>query len=452
MRLELRSHPHPDYRFSGRAQHKRHLVAPHPPTIVSLGAICVAALVVAILVSCVSQLNVGVLAIAMAWIIGVYVGGLPANDVIGGFPTALFLTLAGVTLLFALAGSNGTLDKIARYAVRTCRGNRGLVAVMYFVMPAALATIGPGNIATAAIMAPMAMGTAGRVGIPAFLMAIMVGNGSSAGGLSPFAPTGIIVSGIMERIGMGGFAWQIYGYSVLAHATVAFGGFFLFGGWKLFSRVPAPDPADPDCVPEIEGPIEFRHWLTIAVVAALIVGVIFFDVNVGLGAFLGAVILVLCRAADDGAAMKAMPWRVIVMVCGVTVLIALLEKTQGIDLLVSLIARLSTPASVTAVVAFLTGLVSVYSSTSGVVLPAFLPMTPGLAITLGVPDPVTIAASMNVGAHLVDVSPLSTIGALCIASAAAGTDTRALFNKLLAWGLSMCVVGAAICYLMFSGD
>ena len=37
-----------------------------------------------------------------------------------------------------------------------------------------------------------------------------------------------------------------------------------------------------------------------------------------------------------------MPWRVIVMVCGVTVLIALLEKAQGIDLLVSLVARFST--------------------------------------------------------------------------------------------------------------
>ena len=106
--------------------------------LVTLGAICVAALVVVLVVSCVTPLNVGVLAIAMAWIIGVYIGGLSANDVMGGFPTALFLTLAGVTLLFALAQSNGTLDKIAHYAVRACRGNRGLVAIMYFVMAAAL--------------------------------------------------------------------------------------------------------------------------------------------------------------------------------------------------------------------------------------------------------------------------------------------------------------------------
>ena len=56
---------------------------------------------------------------------------------------------------------------------------------------------------------------------------------------------------------------------------------------------------------------------------------------------------------------------------------------------------------------------------------------------------------MNVGSHLVDVSPLSTIGALCIAAAPAHVETRKLFNQMLAWGLSMTVVGAAICLLFF---
>ena len=42
----------------------------------SLAAISVAALFVTIVVSSVPKLNVGVLALAMAWIIGVYLGGL----------------------------------------------------------------------------------------------------------------------------------------------------------------------------------------------------------------------------------------------------------------------------------------------------------------------------------------------------------------------------------------
>ena len=137
------------------------------------------------------------------------------------------------------------------------------------------------------------------------------------------------------------------------------------------------------------------------------------------------------------------------MVTGVTVLISLVEKARGIDLVTDFLAQFATLDTVTPLVAFLTGIVSVYSSTSGVVLPAFLPMVPGLAERLPGADPLAIASAMNVGGHLVDVSPLSTIGALCIAAVPPGEEARALFNKLLAWGLSMAVVGAGVSWLLF---
>jgi len=420
----------------------------------SVAAAAVTALVVAIIVSCVTTVNVGVLAVALAWIVGVFIGKMPINTVMSGFPGQLFLTLAGVTLLFTLAQCNGTLDRLTHYAVRLCRGNRGVIPIMFFTLAVSVASIGPGNIATAALLAPMAMATAGRVGIPLFLMAIMVGNGANAGSLSPFAPTGIIVNGIMDRNGMGGFAGRTYVYNLLAHALVAFGGYFLFGGWKLFSRgsVAAVESNEPQFE---QLPLEPRHWATLAAITTLVLSVIFgprlfgVDVNVGMGAFAAAALLVLFKCGDDRDAIRRMPWGVIVMVSGVTVLISVLEKAEGIDLLVSWLARIATPKLVTGEVALLTGLVSVYSSTSGVVLPAFLPMVPKLAAQLGSTNLLGLASSMNIGGHLVDVSPLSTIGALCIAAAASPTDSRNLFNKMLAWGLSMSVVGGVLCYLLF---
>ena len=201
----------------------------------SLAVLSVGALALAIIVSCVTTLNVGVLAVALAWIIGVYFGGIPVNTVMGGFPTALFLTLTGMTLLFTAAQCNGTLDRLAHHAVRLCRGNRGVIPIMFFLLASGLASMGPGNIATAAIVAPMAMATAVRVRIPLFLMSIMVGNGANSGSLSPFAPTGIIVNGLMARNGLGGYELSTYLYNLGAHALVAFGGYFLFGGLKLFT-------------------------------------------------------------------------------------------------------------------------------------------------------------------------------------------------------------------------
>ena len=119
------------------------------------------------------------------------------------------------------------------------------------------------------------------------------------------------------------------------------------------------------------------------------------------------------------------------------------------DRFAELVSRVSTPRTVPGVIALASGLLSVYSSTSGVVLPAILPAVPKLITQLGGGDPLAIASSVVIAGHVVDSSPLSTIGALCIASAPALENRQTLFNQMLAWGLAMAVVGAAICFLFF---
>lgn len=421
-----------------------------------LAWISLAALIIAITLSMITSVNVGVVSLAMAWIVGVYLGGMPLAKVISNFPIDLLLNLVGVTLLFGMANLNGTLGRIAARAVRMCRGNAGVIPIMLFVIALALSSIGPGNIATTAIMAPMAMAVAYRAAVPPFLMALMVGNGAQAGALSRFAPTGIIVNTNMEKIGLGGFEMQTYLNNLAAHAVVTFAAYFLFGGWKLFFRRRTPpqlaqsDQAGArrdEALIDVE-PFEAKHWLTIGVLAALVVSVIWLRTHVGMAALTGAALLSLLKAANEKDAIRKMPWSVILMVCGVTVLIGVLAAQRGIELFTELLAGMATPGTVTFVIAFVTGAVSVYSSTSGVVLPAFLPTVPGLAERLGA-DPMAIASSMNVGGHLVDLSPLSTIGALCIAALATEAEGKKLFNQLLAWGMSMMVVGAFICWILF---
>ena len=415
-----------------------------------VAAVSLAALATAIVVSCTIRLHVGFLAIALAWLVGVYAAGMSAREVMAGFPARLFLTLAGVTLLFSLAQLNGTLDRVAHRAVSYARGNVGVMPMMFFLLAFLLASIGPGNIASTAIIAPMAMAVAGQVGVPAFLMAIMVGMGANAGSLSPIAPTGVIVNGVMEQFGMGGYELYNYLNNMMAHTVVVFTAYFAFGGLKLLGRYHAGAVEVPSSGGTDAGAVTFTrtHLVTLAVIAVLIFSVIFFDVDVGLGAFAGAVLLSLLKAGDELEAVKIMPWRVIMMVCGVTVLIEVLGETGGLDLFTDLIER---PAAVapTFIMAASTGFISLYSSTSGVVLPAFLPTVAELGQRLSV-EPIALASAMNVGGHLVDVSPLSTLGALCMAAAHPSVDTRDLFNKLMAWGLSMTVVGGLVSWLLFS--
>jgi Na+/H+ antiporter NhaD/arsenite permease-like protein len=416
----------------------------------NLAIISLVALIVAIVLSFTTRINVGFLSLVFAWIIGVYLGGMELKAIHAGFPTNLFLTLVGVTLLFAQAQVNGTLERITQRGVKLCRGSLALMPVMFFFLTLAIATVGAGNIAGAALVAPMALATAGRVKIPAILMLVMVGHGALAGSVSPFAPTGIIVNNLMAKMGLGGREWQTFLFNLLACVVTAVIGYLIFGGLRLFRRTYV-EPSEPILGSETNASASFerQHWITIAVIAALVLSVIFFRVDVGMGAFAGAAILILLRTGDEAAAIRAMPWGVILMVCGVTVLTSLLEKTGGMELFSALLAKLATQSTINGIIGFVTGLVSIYSSTSGVVLPAFLPTVPGLVEKLGGGDPLAISWSMIVAGHLVDGSPLSTIGAICVASAPASEDRRSLFNQALYWGLSMAVVGALVCQIFF---
>ena len=414
--------------------------------LMDLAWISVGALVFAVTLSMVTTINVGIVCLASAWIVGVLIGGMSVGEILDGFPTPLFITLAGVTLLFSMARGNGTLERITERAVRLCKGHRGILPIMFFFLALGLASIGPGSIGATALLAPPAMLVAHRTGIPFLLMAIMIGNGALAGSLSPFSPTGVVANSVMVRMGFPGLEWQTFINNVLGHSLVAFGGYLVLGGIKLFR----PTDGTQVAIEFTTQPFEPRHYLTLAVIATLLIVVIGFNFDVGMTALAAATLLTFARAADEKEAIHSMPWGVMLMVTGVTVLITLMERTQGLNLFTDLLVRLSTTETVTAVVAFVTGVVSVYSSTSGVVLPAFLPTVPGLVERLGGVDPIAVASAMNVGSHLVDLSPLSTTGALCMAGVPAGVDSQNLFNKLLAWGLSMTVVGAIVCWLMFS--
>lgn len=408
----------------------------------SAALLALLAFLIAIALSMTTRVNVGLLAIALAWVIGVFAAHLSGETLIAGFPSGLFLTLAGVTLLFAVAKSNGTLDLLAAQAARAVRGNAGLLPVVFFVLAFGLSAVGPGAVASVAIVAPIAMPAGMRAGVPNLLSAIMIGTGANAGNLSPLSAIGAMVNGLMARVGLPGNEWKVAAANFFVHVIVAAGAYFLFGGARLYrsgrSATVATDA----------GQFNRRHWLTVGVIVAWMLAVMLLRVHVGLAAFAAATVLILARVVDERDAIRRIPLDIIIMVTGVTMLVAVMEKTGGMDLFTGMIARISTPATINGVIALVTGLISTYSSTSGVVLPAFLPMVPGLVRDVGGGDPLAVAISINVGSALVDVSPLSTLGALCVATVQDPAEARDLFRKLLIWGFSMAAVGAILCSLL----
>jgi len=284
-----------------------------------------------------------------------------------------------------------------------------------------------------------------RAGLSPFLIAIMVAMGANAGNLSPVSAVGIVANTKMAEAGVGGHELKVWLWSLGAHVLVATPVYFVLvrraQAQAAAGVAPAPaEAADLTLTPQ--------QRITSAVLLVWLVAVVGFKFNIGLAAFAAATLLIVLRTADERAAFKLLPIGIILMVCGVTVLISLLEKTGGMDLFTSLLARLASPQTINGVIAFMTGLISTYSSTSGVVLPAFLPTVSDLVAKVGGGDPLAVALSINVGSSLVDLAPLSTLGALCVAAVSDQTVARRLFKHLMIWGVSMTLVGAVLCQLL----
>jgi di/tricarboxylate transporter len=293
-----------------------------------------------------------------------------------------------------------------------------------------------------ALVVPLAMVIGARVQLPPMLTALMVANGGNAGNFSPISAVGIIANSRMTAAGIGGHEWKVMLANLLAHALVA-GIAYLF----YFFRLRKPAGVDDVHVMVDVPPLTPAQLRTIVMLLLWLVGVIVFGLNVGLSAFAAALLLMVMRAADEADAMRNVPWGIILMVTGMATLIAILESQGDMDLFTKMIAAIAGPGTINGVIAFVTGVISTYSSTSGVVIPAFLPTVPGVVEQLGGGNPLGIALSINVGSSLVDVSPLSTIGALCVAAMVDSSQSRRVFYQLLAWGFSMTIVGAILCQL-----
>ena len=398
------------------------------------------ALLGAIVLSLTSRVNVGIVAVALAWLAGVFGAGLGTEAVLGGFPGSLFVTLLGVTLLFAAAEANGTLAALATRVVTLARGDARLLPWLLFAGAALLSSLGPGAVPTVALVAPLAMAAGMRAGVSPFLTALMVCTGANAGNLSPVSAVGVVANGVMTKAGMGGHSVRLWLANAAAHAVVATAAYVLL---RLRARDAAVVvDAQPDAAP-----LGRAEWLTLVVIVAWVAGLLAWRWPLGPSACAAAALLIAARLGDEAATLRRVPWSAIVMVCGVSMLVALLEKTGGLPLFAALLARLATPATLDGTIAFVTGAISAWSSTSGVVIPAFLPTASALVGQTGGGDPLAVSLSIAVGSHLVDVSPLSTLGALCIATLADPAAQRTLFRQLLTWGLSMIVVGALLCQL-----
>ena len=141
--------------------------------------------------------HLGLLMFVAACAVGPGLAGMTLREVIGGFPVAILILVAGVTYFFGIAQLNGTLDRVMTTLVARTDGRPTLMPVLFFGLAALMAAMGSPQAGLAT--GPVGMATARRAGVDAVLMAIAINSGICAGSFAPTSLFGVITYRVAQR-------------------------------------------------------------------------------------------------------------------------------------------------------------------------------------------------------------------------------------------------------------
>lgn len=429
----------------------------------SMQIISIVGLVLIVLLATLRSVNMGAIAFLGAFLLGTLVFDVSEDDLFAGFPGDLFVVLVGVTLLFAIAKGNGTVDWLVHVGVRAVRGRIAFIPWVMFVVTSVLTMVGAVVPGAVAIMAPIGLSFAARHRINPMLMGLLIINGASAGGFSPIGVFGVITNGVVERNELPGNPGLLWASSFLFNALLSVVVFFLFGGRDLLHRrvEPGEEPASPEADGDGGGgsavatktvteptvtTLNGQRTVTLTGLLTLVVGALVFDIDVGLLALSIATVICIVFPEDCKASVGQVAWPTVLLICGVVTYVGIMQTIGTIDMLGESVAGIGVPLLAAFVICLIGAAVSAFASTTGI-LGALIPLAVPFLLG-GEIGAVGMIIALAISSSVVDSSPFSTSGALVVASSGAEVRDR-VFRGLMIWGLSMIIVAPVLAWAIF---
>jgi di/tricarboxylate transporter len=446
-------------------------------------------LAVMFLLATVLPLNMGALAFVGAFLLGSVVLGMSTNDILANFPGGLFLTIVGVTYLFAIAQNNGTIDLLVRGAVRLVGNKVALIPWVMFAITALITAVGALSPAAVAIIAPIALSFAAKHKINPLLMGMMVIHGAQAGGFSPIAVYGVTVNGIIAKTDLEASPMAIFLASFIFNLAIAVVLSIVLGG-NRFRSTKAGRLVEQAAETRMTVSVGARaagatlrgsgsdispagvsakgtsgsasagstaadaraaratvpQLVTIAGLIALAVISLGFKVDVGFVSITIAIILALVSPAAQKGAVNKISWSTVLLICGMLTFVGVLEEAGTIKFVSDGVAHMGMPLLAALLICYIGAVVSAFASSTAI-LAALIPLAVPFLST-GEVGAVGVIAALAVAATIVDVSPFSTNGALVLANAPEDVDKDKFYKQILAYSGIVVIVGPAVAWLV----
>ena len=410
-----------------------------------MSLLVVAAIVVAVALGYKTKINIGLFAIAFAYLIGAFGMGLSPSEIIAMWPLKIFFVIFSVCLFYSFATVNGTLEKLAEHLIYHCRSVPQLLPFAVFFTATVISAMGAGYYTVLAFMAPITLLLCERTGMSLIAGGMAVNYGALSGANFVSSQSGIIFRGLMVNAGITeneafiNTAGIFVSTLVIPLLVISVLVFLTGHGKAMKASVFAATPPTP-----LNREQRMTLWLTLAMMAIVLAAPIAYlmlpdnptarlvnsKMDIGLIASLFSVIALLLKLGDERKAMASVPWATLIMICGVGMLISVAIKAGTIDILASWMGNSIPPILVPLVFGIVAAFMSLFSSTLGVVTPALFPMVPPIASALGL-DPLILFVAIVVGSQATSISPFSSGGSLILGSCPTEQSRTVLFPQLL---------------------
>lgn len=425
------------------------------------------------------KVHLGVIMLAAAAGVGIWLADMPLEEVINGFPVSILILLAGVTYFFAIAQENGTVDRVIDNVISMVGDRAVLLPFVMFGVTTGIAAMGAPL--AGLVMVPIALPLARRYGIDRMLMGIAVGSGISAGGFAPTSLFGIVTYGTAHSVGIPLNPMLLFAVALIANIVLVFAAFIIFGGLKLFreggrtqpetsprpnfqSKKPLPHhPFEREGYTQRAGTVATKVrteeyvappkqrmttvqrvtivCMLVLVGAVVVIAMMGREPDIGVLCFALAAVMALVDPQTGKHAIAKTDWSTILMVGGIITFVGVLQHMGAVDLLADGAAAIGTPLMAAFVICVIGGLISAFASTTGMLaalVPLAIPLVSGGDIVGW-----AVIAALGVCSSIVDLSPFSTVGATVVASADEIERPR-IQSMLMRWGMSMIIVGPIV--------
>lgn len=401
-------------------------------------------------------INITPVAITVALFIGA-VNGIPIKNILGLLPVSTMYDIFILTLFFGYAMDNGAFTVLVNHVVYRIRNHAWLVMPLLYVLSFAIAFLGPG-VTSVAFIAPFAYQLASKLQSSALLAYASTVLGSIFGSNFPHSVGGSVIFRLIQNSSVGDCALEVCLQGFLltgAVTTTAFIGIYLVcKGWKV--------RLIEDLVQE---PLNLVQKQTIILIAAVFglstvphifqqVFPIFtgfpymelFDIPFTMA--LGCGFASALHLGDDKRVLtKYVPWQVIALIGAMGMLIGTAKELGLTETLCAALSQTVPAAFLAPLLALIGGLMSIFTSAIGVVIPTLYTFVPELSLTYQI-SPAPLFTAVFVAATITGSSPLSTTGGMALSACQDTAKREILLYRTIPFPFILLCIVIVLVYLL----